>query len=90
MEAYKYRKAIEAAKEFRRRFPNASFEQAIAALDSLRGVLDTASPAASLVSALHGEFGDALLDPFLAARLGWDIWHKAGEELEKENRKESH
>jgi len=84
IEGYKYRNAVEAAREFRRKFPLASFEEAIAALDSLRTVLDTASPAASLASAFHGELGDALLDPFIVARVGWDIWRQAGEELQDE------
>lgn len=84
IEAHRYANAIEAAKEFRRNFPSASFEQAITALDSLRTVLDRASPAASLASAFHGEFGDALLDPFIAARIGWDIWCLAGQQLQDE------
>lgn len=83
IETYKYRNAIEAAKDFRRNSHSATFEQAMAALDSLRDVLDTASPAASLASVLQGELGDALLDPFIVARVGWDIWHKAGEELRR-------
>lgn len=87
IEADKYRNAVEAAKEFRYKFPLASFEEAMAALDSLRTVLDTASPAASLASAFHGELGDALLDPFIVTRVGWDIWHQAGKELQdKEQR----
>jgi len=81
IESQKYRNAVEEAKQFRRNFPSATFEQAIAALDSLRTVVDGASPAASLVSALHGELGDALLDPFIVARVAWDIWHQAGREL---------
>ncbi len=54
------------------------------AIDSLRGVLDSASPLASLASALRGELGDALLDPFIAARVSWDIWRQAGQELKDE------
>jgi len=81
IESQKYRNAVEAAKKFRRRFPSSTFEQAIVALDSLRKVADSASPAASLVSALRGELGDALLDPFIVARVAWDIWHQAGREL---------
>jgi DNA-directed RNA polymerase subunit RPC12/RpoP len=81
IESQKYRNAVEAAKQFRRNFPLATFEQAIVALDSLREVADSASPAASLVSALHGELGDTLLDPFIVARVAWDIWHQAGREL---------
>jgi DNA-directed RNA polymerase subunit RPC12/RpoP len=85
IEGQKYTNAVEAAKEFRRNFPSATFEQAIAALDSLRTVLDTASPAASLASAFRGELGDALLDPFIAARVGWDIWYEAGKNLQDED-----
>ncbi len=84
IDAQKYANAVKAAKEFRRNFPSATFEQAIAALDSLRTVLDTASPAASLASMFHGELGDALLDPFIAARVGWDIWHQASKEIRDE------
>lgn len=82
IDAQKYANAVAAAKEFRHHFPSAGFEEAIAALDSLRTVLDTASPAASLASVLHGELGDALLDPFIAAKVVWDIWRQAGEELQ--------
>lgn len=84
IEAYRYGKAIDAAKDFRRRFPSSSFEEAIDAIDSLRSVLDTASPVASLVSALAGELGDAVLDPFIAIRVTWDIWRQAGQELKDE------
>jgi DNA-directed RNA polymerase subunit RPC12/RpoP len=81
IESEKYANAIKAAEEFRRNFPLATFEQTITALDSLRTVIDKASPAASLASAFHGEFGDALLDPFITARVGWDIWCQAGKNL---------
>ena len=81
IESQRYWNAVEAAKRFRRDFPSSTFEQAIIALDSLRAVTDSASPAASLVSALHGELGDALLDPFIVTRVAWDIWHQAGREL---------
>jgi len=37
-----------------------------------------------LASAFHGELGDVLLDPFIVARVGWDIWRQAGEELQDE------
>jgi len=84
IEAYKYRNAIDAAKDFRRSFPSATLEQAIDAIDSLRSVLGTASPAASLASALAGELGDAILDPFIATRVCWDIWQQAGQELKQE------
>jgi len=84
IESQKYRNAVEAAKQFRRNFPSSTFEQAIVALDSLREVADSASPVASLISALKGEFGDALLDPFIAARVAWDIWYQAGRELADE------
>ena len=81
IESEKYRNAVETVKEFRRDSPSSTFEQAIDALDSLREVADSASPAASLVSALRGEFGDTLLDPFIVARVAWDIWHQAGREI---------
>lgn len=84
IEAHRYRNAVDAAKYFRRSFPSATLEQAIDAIDSLRGVLDTASPAASLASALAGELGDAVLDPFIAARVSWDIWRQAGQEPRNE------
>jgi DNA-directed RNA polymerase subunit RPC12/RpoP len=81
IESEKYRNAVETVKEFRRNSPLSTFEHAIDALDSLREVADTASPVASLVSALRGELGDTLLDPFIVARVAWDIWHQAGREL---------
>lgn len=90
IEAYRYRNAIDAARDFRRSFPSATLEQAIDAIDSLRRVLDTASPAASLASALAGEFGDALLDPFIAAGVTWDIWRQAEQELKDEKQDQEH
>ncbi len=84
IEAYRYGNAIDATKGFRRDFPSATLEQAINTIDSVRSVLDTASPIASLASALAGELGDALLDPFIAARVSWDIWRQAGQELIEE------
>lgn len=54
------------------------------AIDSLRTVLDSTSPLVSLVSLLRGELGEALLDPFIAARVIWDIWRQAGQELKDE------
>ena len=87
IESQKYRNAVEAVKKFRRDFPSSTFEQAIVALDSLRKVADIVSPVASLVSALRGELGDALLDPFIVARVAWDIWHQSEKELASERKR---